>query len=266
MDLYAWTPDLDKRIVLRDNSYICNSERITNEYSVQYNIPPNIEHFALRAIYNNEYDNYFKQGKAMIDIGACYGVYSIEFVKHGLCTNSYAFEPNKIFYSQACINSVLNNVSDKINFYNNFVSDSVKSIMYNGWMSRENTDFCDPDILSSQVCETTYTNNHDYTSITSVKIDDFNFTNIGFIKIDTEGHELEVLRGAIKTIINNDYPPILFEMWAEDADVICINRTPEQSVKLHEHNIKLIASLEMLGYSIDYDVNYDKITHFAHHN
>ena len=39
------------------------------------------------------------------------------------------------------------------------------------------------------------------------RLDDFNFKDVGFIKIDVEGHEAEVLRGALKTI--HDNKPIL---------------------------------------------------------
>ena len=46
-------------------------------------------------------------------------------------------------------------------------------------------------------------------------LDSFNLTNINFIKIDVEGHEEFVLRGAVKTLANNNYPKILFESWSE---------------------------------------------------
>ena len=39
------------------------------------------------------------------------------------------------------------------------------------------------------------------------KMDDFNFVNIDFIKIDVQGYEYEVLKGAKKTLINSK--PIL---------------------------------------------------------
>ena len=37
--------------------------------------------------------------------------------------------------------------------------------------------------------------------------------NVRLIKIDVEGHELEVIKGGIKTIKANNYPPIIFEAW-----------------------------------------------------
>jgi FkbM family methyltransferase len=37
--------------------------------------------------------------------------------------------------------------------------------------------------------------------------------NVRLIKIDVEGHELEVLKGGIETAKANNYPPIIFEAW-----------------------------------------------------
>ena len=43
-------------------------------------------------------------------------------------------------------------------------------------------------------------------------LDKYNFKNISIIKIDVEGHEINVLNGALNTILKNK-PKILIEVW-----------------------------------------------------
>lgn len=68
-----------------------------------------------------------------------------------------------------------------------------------------------------------------------VELDSFGLTNINFIKINVEGHEEYVLRGSVKTLEANGYPPILFESW------------PERSVDVPAGLFTFIGSL---GYTI----------------
>ena len=42
-------------------------------------------------------------------------------------------------------------------------------------------------------------------------LDSFHLENVGFIKMDVENNELNVLRGALDTLRESSYPPILFE-------------------------------------------------------
>ena len=44
-------------------------------------------------------------------------------------------------------------------------------------------------------------------------LDDGQHKNVRLIKIDVEGHELEVIKGSYKTLKQNNYPPIIFEAW-----------------------------------------------------
>ena len=54
-----------------------------------------------------------------------------------------------------------------------------------------------------------------------IKIDDLNYKNVSFMKIDVEGAELLVLKGAINTI-KNSRPIIMIEIedrWIESYDI-----------------------------------------------
>ena len=61
-------------------------------------------------------------------------------------------------------------------------------------------------------------------------LDSFYIDNIGFIKIDVENNELQVLSSAISTLKRSNYPKILFEM--------------------NEPNVQLIEFLERMHYNI----------------
>ena len=85
-------------------------------------------------------------------------------------------------------------------------------------------------------------------------LDSYQFENVGFIKIDVEGYEENVLRGGIGTIIRHNYPPILFECW----DVGCYDMTQEKHDSLYQF-------LSDLGYVI-YEYWGDHEAHLAIHN
>ena len=90
-------------------------------------------------------------------------------------------------------------------------------------------------------------------------LDSFNITNIGFIKMDVEGHELRVLKGGKETIEKSNYPLILLESG-------CVNDTDTESVAnfKREQRQELFSYLNEMGYVINEteDVNVFLCEHF----
>lgn len=47
-------------------------------------------------------------------------------------------------------------------------------------------------------------------------LDSFNLENVGFLKLDVEGSELKVLKGAVKTLERSGWPKFIFEAWPDE--------------------------------------------------
>lgn len=154
---------------------------------------------------NNNEEGYFDFSKSLLDIGAFVGVYSF-MTKFDF---SYAFEPN--FESYSLLNVNMLHYEKKFKSYNVLLSDKKEYIKYDGFN-------CDAEISGKSAgkdfehAADAYDPNKAETYMTHT-IDEYNCNNIGLIKIDVEGMEEKVLRGALGTIIRNNYPPILFELW-----------------------------------------------------
>lgn len=198
------------------------------------------EHEVIQKIQKNE-EGFFDFSKNMIDIGADDGNYSmlLDF-KHNYC-----FEPNR---RSSCILHANMYLKDKVyntDVYNVLLSSIEKDVIYDGFSCDENT--------TNENCYNFHKVYEQQHTVRSKTLDSYNFKNVGFIKIDVEGYEEEVLRGGLLTIIQNNYPPILFECW----DV-------GKSTMTHEKHDSLFNLLETLGYKI-FEYWGDFETHLAVH-
>lgn len=63
------------------------------------------------------------------------------------------------------------------------------------------------------------------------------------MKIDVEGHEKEVLEGALETLKRNNYPTFIFESWSPWRD-------DEGSCPARQLRKELLEYIESIGYKV----------------
>ena len=195
-------------------------------------------------IIENE-DEFFDFDKAILDIGAFVGVYSFmtpfKF--------AYCFEPN--FESYSLLNVNMLHHDKKFKSYNVLLSDKEEYIKFDGFNAEPKYSGKFRGEYDQHISDAF--KEEEYLVTKTHTIDEYQCDNIGLIKIDVEGMEEKVLRGAINTIKNNNYPPILFELF-EIGDYMS-----------EEKYNSLVNFLNELGYDIIWKCG-DKQTHLAVHN
>jgi FkbM family methyltransferase len=143
-----------------------------------------------------------EKDKTFVDVGHSTGWFSLQVSLKGY--KVIAFEPMSPAYSRAKENMKINNLNYML--YNEAVSDKNSDetkIYYNPNVPITTGASLDSGIRSSL--------NKKFFTIKTVRLDDvIEKENVGIIKIDVEGHELSVLRGAQK-IINKNRPKLILE-------------------------------------------------------
>jgi FkbM family methyltransferase len=171
----------------------------------------------------------------VIDVGANLGSYVVPLAKRNAHLQFEAFEPQRIVYYQLCANTFLNRLS---NVYTHNVGLSneqrITSYVLPNYAEETNigafsidfdTRLKDYEVKSEGVTE----------RMIIIPLDSMQYEKVRLIKIDVEGHELQVLQGAEHTLRENNYPPIIFEAW---------------TWKFPEKRQAVFAHLESLGYEI----------------
>jgi len=130
----------------------------------------------------------------VLDIGANIGNHSIFFSKF-IFEKTFAFETNPTNFNLLLENKRINNIGDD------------KLILNNIAISDGNYKYANHDFLGNM--GRSFIVEGDGELITKT-LDDFDLPKIALIKMDVEGHELKVLKGAIK-LINRDFPHIVLE-------------------------------------------------------
>lgn len=155
----------------------------------------------------------------VIDIGANLGSYSIPIAKDIQDKNGivYGFEAQRVVYYQLCGNIFLNRLQNYYAF-NAVVTDSedMFEIPEVNYFANKNIGAFSVDNLFNERLGTKDSLTDASFKVNGVKLDNLQLDRSpALIKIDVEGHELSVLNGAKQFLELHNYPPILFEAWAE---------------------------------------------------
>ena len=175
------------------------------------------------------------QGGTFVDIGAHIGTYT--WLLGPYVDQVFAFEPTKRIYNHLCANIMLKNLSNKVETYNIGLSDCNGSLTF---YERQ------PDGGTNGFTEYGWQEDNSY-PVSVMQLDDFKIDNISLIKIDVEGHELQVIKGAFETLKRNNYPPIIFECWEPEPQGRTTARTP--IVRALKDN--LFGYLDEIGYAVN---------------
>lgn len=140
-------------------------------------------------------------GASAIDVGANYGVYSYHLSR--LASHVYAYEPNPRLAAR-----LKKAVSANVTVIEAGLSDHVgtavlKIPLYVDGRQIHGCGTIEDHSFDGQISQA---------SIAIKRLDDEHYENIGFIKIDVEGHEEAVIRGALG-LINRCHPRLLVEIW-----------------------------------------------------
>ena len=163
----------------------------TNDASFQYHInngisEPYPDFIALVKKYLNMFPY---KNRTYIDVGSHIGTTALPYSR--LYDNVYAYEPNLEMYEFLTENVNINNVNN-IKTKNIAISD----------------EFCKINVRkhgSNSGCF--YIEKKDDGEIDCITLDSENIENVDYIKIDTEGSELLVLKGSVETI--KKYKPLI---------------------------------------------------------
>jgi len=178
-------------------------------------------------------NKYVTSNQNIIDIGAHVGTYS--FILGKKANHTYSFECNPKVFCYLAANIALHDLEDKITPYRYALGNKEETLDYiirsedGGGNGIKKLSENDEKLKKIKV---------------DVKrLDSFNLTNIGFIKIDVEGFEKEVLEGSLDTLVKNNYPPILFESWG--------NWKEKEGVPANKIKEDLFIFLKNIGYNIN---------------
>lgn len=173
---------------------------------------------------------FINPGDVCIDVGANIGCHTLFFANAvGERGSVVAFEPQHTLFQVLCANVAINNHLN-VNTYNSAVGKQL------GLIGVPMLDYSQPGNFGALSV-----GNNGY-SVQLVPLDNFVLPKVNFIKIDVEGFESDVIRGAKKTI-QSSRPFIYAENNRKEKSLELINLIKYSKYDVYQHSVK--------GYSAD---------------
>jgi FkbM family methyltransferase len=193
MNILIVLPILGIERIKGDHIIYCDSSkliryivrRVEREHGVLFS--PKTRFIAVKELYIDREYTKFREfipstKDTIVDVGAETGDYTILCSKFYNVSQVLSFEPNNASYEVLIQNIELNKCHNVSAFMIGLSSvEAQQRAFFNG-----------DSII--------WTNNQDNYSLTVRKLDSFGLTSLSLLKIDVEGNEIEVIKGAIETI------------------------------------------------------------------
>ena len=158
-------------------------------------------------------EKFVVDGQAILDIGSYNGLFSLAFAKTYPKNKVIAFEPNPVNAERIKKNLEINRINN-IDLRILGVSDSLAKLDF---FIQSDNKMTTVSSFSHQFTLNHTKGNIDKITVDTVTLDQFchqNNVKPGFLKIDVEGHELNVFKGG-EQIINKYQPVILCELFTK---------------------------------------------------
>lgn len=176
-------------------------------------------------------ENFLHADWAFVDAGAHVGTYTLHFAPH--CRAVYAFEPQRSTYHRLAGGVALAGL-DNVYAHNTALGDEGgRALLRRQW---------DDGGMSTIASDIPHAGPFPTEEVPVNMLDWYGIERVGLMKIDVEGSELAVLRGARQTIQRSGFPRLLIELWPDGW--------------FTERREAVRAELTRLGYKIDPIPNY----------
>jgi FkbM family methyltransferase len=163
-----------------------------------------------------------KPGDVVLDVGANIGTVALALARRvGPSGRVYAFEPQRIVFQLLCANVGINAISNI----------DARWLAVGAAAGQTHIPILDPEAPANFGEVATATSGE---AVTVAAIDDLRLEHCSLIKIDVEGMESEVLRGAEQTIARHR-PSIYFEAKRGENTRSCIDWLMQRQYRLYWH-------------------------------